>query len=170
MLKSCNAVCLGQFQRLTISALKANHGYVVPAILEPHGIERRDGRRPDGMTLFPFSDGKSLVWDATRVNTFAQTRLNAATTAAGGAAKEAEEAKRRKYDHLGRRFRFEPVAFETSGSCGPTTRAFLRELGARLTSVTGERRETEWLFQRCPLAVVRGNAASVLLTTAPEES
>ena len=141
----------------------------VPAILEPHGIERRDGKRPDGMTLFPFSGGKSLLWDATCVNSYAQSRLAAAATTAGGAAKEAEEAKRRKYAHLSPRFRFEPVAFETSGSCGPTTRVFLKELGARLASVTGERRETEWLFQRCSLAVVRGNAASVLLTTVPEE-
>ena len=142
----------------------------IPAILEPHGVELRDGKRPDGMTLFPFSDGRSLLWDATCVNSYAQTRLAAAATTAGGAAKEAEEAKRRKYAHLTSRFRFEPVAFETSGSCGPTTRIFLQELGARLTAVTGERRETQWLFQRCSLAVIRGNAASVLLTTVPEES
>ena len=44
----------------------------VPAILEPHGIELRDGKRPDGMTIFPFSNGKSLLWDATCVNSYIQ--------------------------------------------------------------------------------------------------
>ena len=33
-----------------------------------------------------------------------------------------------------------------------------------MSFVTGERRETEWLLQRCPIAMARGNATSVLLT------
>lgn len=138
----------------------------VPALLEPHGVDRGDGKRPDGMTIFPFSQGRSLVWDATCINSFADSHLAAAATKAGAAAHNAELAKRRKYVELVKRFRFEPVAFETGGACGPSTKVFLRELGSRLTAVTGERRETEWLLQRCSFAVIRGNAASILLTTA----
>ena len=144
----------------------------VPALLEPHGVDRGDGKRPDGMTLFPFSMGRCLVWDATCVNTYADSRLASATVKAGAAAGDAEAEKRRKYADLARRFRFEPVAFETSGSCGPSTAKLLREIGAQVSAVSGERRETEWLLQRCSIAVVRGNAASILLTrpSADEDS
>ena len=58
----------------------------VPSLLEPTGIDRGDGKRPDGMTLFPFTAGKSLVWDATCVNTYAASHLPATAAAAGAAA------------------------------------------------------------------------------------
>ncbi|KPI99111.1 hypothetical protein RR46_02328 [Papilio xuthus] len=32
----------------------------VPAVLEPNGIVRDDGKRPDGMTLIPWKNGRSL--------------------------------------------------------------------------------------------------------------
>ena len=41
-----------------------------PSVLEPVGLNRGDGKRPDGITIFPFSHGKALCWDATCVNTF----------------------------------------------------------------------------------------------------
>ena len=121
------------------------------------------------MTIFPFTMGRSLIWDATCVNTFANSRLASASVKAGAAAGDAEVEKRRKYADLCQRFRFEPVAFETSGACGPSTKKLLREIGAQVSAVTGERRETEWLLQRCSIAVARGNAASVLLTRSPED-
>ena len=36
--------------------------------------------------------------------------------------------------YIYRRFRFEPIAFETSGSCSPSTRKLLREIGPRCPS------------------------------------
>ncbi|KAJ0169558.1 hypothetical protein K1T71_014743 [Dendrolimus kikuchii] len=39
----------------------------VPAVLEPNGLIRDDGKRPDGMTLIPWSLGRPLVWDVTLV-------------------------------------------------------------------------------------------------------
>ena len=47
----------------------------VVAILEPRGLDRGDGRRPDGITVFPFRRGRMLMWDATCVNTFAGTNI-----------------------------------------------------------------------------------------------
>ena len=32
----------------------------IPSIMEPVGVDRGDGKRPDGLTVFPFSNGKSL--------------------------------------------------------------------------------------------------------------
>ena len=37
----------------------------LPSVLEPPGLDRGDGSRPDGITFFPFSGGRSLVWDCT---------------------------------------------------------------------------------------------------------
>ena len=42
----------------------------IPSILEPVGLDRGDGKRPDGISTFPFSQGKAICWDATCVNTF----------------------------------------------------------------------------------------------------
>ena len=43
----------------------------VPARLEPVGLLRSDGKRPDGASLIPWKMGKPLVWDATCVDTYA---------------------------------------------------------------------------------------------------
>merc|ERR1712012_109757 len=41
----------------------------VPAVREPPGLVRSDLKRPDGLTLFPWSNGRCLVWDFTCVDT-----------------------------------------------------------------------------------------------------
>ena len=134
----------------------------IPSILEPVGIDRGDGKRPDGITIFPFSRGKCLCWDATCVDTHSETQMNSSAVSAVGAADGAEERKRRKYAELGTRFRFEPVALETTGVFGTTTSTLVSEIGRRLKEATEDRRETLWLKQRLGLAVQRGNAFSIL--------
>ena len=37
--------------------------------LEPTGLMRLDGKRPDGVTLAPWKSGRLLVWDATCLDT-----------------------------------------------------------------------------------------------------
>ena len=65
---------VGRFQRHTALndimkyALSAAH---VPSRLEPTGLLRSDGKRPDGVTLAPWKCGQLLVWDATCPDTFA---------------------------------------------------------------------------------------------------
>ena len=39
----------------------------IPAVKEPSGLCRNDGKRPDGLTLIHWQRGKPLVWDATVV-------------------------------------------------------------------------------------------------------
>ena len=141
---------------------RALQGANVPSLLEPVGIDRGDGRRPDGITIFPFSEGKCLCWDATCVDTYAATHVNGSAVSPGSAAREAEDEKRRKYAALGARYRFEPIAMETAGTYGSTTGALLTEIGRRITNVTDDPRETLWLEQRISLAVQRGNAFSIL--------
>ena len=129
-------------------ALKASG---LNAIREPVGLERGDGKRPDGISVNPFSRGRALCWDATCTNTFA-----------GSAAAKAEISKRAKYPDLVRRFRFEPVAIETSGVYGPTTKIIVQEIGRKISQISGDKRETMWLKQRLSIAIQRGNALSIL--------
>ena len=37
----------------------------VPSVLEPRGLTSCGERRTDGLTMIPWSDGRSLAWDAT---------------------------------------------------------------------------------------------------------
>ena len=61
-----------------------------------------------------------------------------------------------------RRYRFEPVAIETSGVFGSSTRNIVNEIGKRISEKTGEKRESLWLKQRLNIAIQRGNALSNL--------
>ena len=136
----------------------------VPSTLEPVGVHRGDGKPPDGMTLFPYARGKSLVWDATVVDTYAACNLVPSAIEPGAAAQAAEIRKRVKYQALSDRFLFEPLAFETTGTCSASTRKLVKEIGQRIITETGDLRETDWLWQRLSLAIMRGNTTSVIAT------
>ncbi|XP_045777024.1 uncharacterized protein LOC123875316 [Maniola jurtina] len=100
----------------------------VPAVLEPNGLARSDGKRPDGMTLVPWKQGRSLVWDATCVDTLALSHIQVTSVAAGTAATKAERAKRRKYENIENNFIFVPFGVETMGSWGEDARSFFKDL------------------------------------------
>ena len=136
----------------------------IPSWLEPVGLATRDGRRPDGVTVYPYHQGKCLAWDATCVSTFCNRSLINSAIAPGSAAAAAEEDKRTKYSCLTDRYIFEPVAVEVTGVFGPSTRAFIQKLGRQVSACTGNKRETAWLTERISLAIVRGNAASIAAT------
>ena len=134
----------------------------IPARLEPPGLLRSDGKRPDGMTLVPWSSGRPLVWDATCSDTFAESYRSQATSGAGCVAALAEVRKQAKYSFLPTTYLFQPVAIETSGVVGPSTRAFLKDLGRRVRRQTGEAMATSYLLQRISMAVQRGNTAAIM--------
>ena len=48
----------------------------IPAIKEPSGVSRQDGKRPEGLTLIPWQGGKPLVWEVTTVSTLAQSYVD----------------------------------------------------------------------------------------------
>ena len=137
----------------------------VPAVLEPNGVLRDDSqKRPDGMTLVPWKEGKALVWDVTCVDTLCQTYRKGSSEQAGYAGNKAEENKRTKYRSLEGSYHFCPVGFETFGTFGPAASALLREVGKRIADRTGEKRSSEFLRQRISIDIQRGNAACVLGT------
>ena len=133
----------------------------IPSVLEPVGLDRGDGRRPDGLTTFPFSSGKCLAWDATCTDTFADSVITASALEPGTAARAAEARKEKRYASLATQYLFAPLAVETSGVIGPAATRLIKELGRRTAAATGERRETAWLWQRVSMAIIRGNAAAI---------
>ena len=40
----------------------------IPAVCEPPGLHRSDNKRVDGMTIFPWKEGKSLMWHVTPID------------------------------------------------------------------------------------------------------
>ncbi|XP_048000558.1 uncharacterized protein LOC125237492 [Leguminivora glycinivorella] len=135
-----------------------------PAILEPNGVSRDDGKRPDGMTLVPWKMGRVLVWDATCVDTLAPSHLPRTSNRAGAAAEAAEIKKMTKYRGLGHQYHFRAVGVETLGPWGPSAREVFKELSAKLKETTGDQRAGSFLSQRISIAIQRGNAASIFGT------
>lgn len=134
----------------------------IPAVLEPNGLCRDDGKRPDGITLIPWSKGLPLIWDYTCVDTLASSNLHLSAKEGVKLAMNAEDRKRRKYECLTNAHIFCPFAMETLGAWGPDARRLTKAIGQRITERTGELRATFFLKQRLSLAVQRGNASSII--------
>ena len=136
----------------------------MPSRLEPNGLYRSEGKRPDGMSLAPWKNGKCLIWDATCPDTYAPSHMAVAAGGAGEVAEQAEQAKCLKYSALESKFYFVPIAIESSGVFGPKAYSFLNDLGRRLISVSMDSQARQYLFQCISVAFQRGNAASILGT------
>ena len=141
----------------------------VPSRLEPTGLDRADGKRPDGITMVPWSNGRLLVWDATCVDTFAPSHLSMTASEVCAAANQAEQTKIKKYSYITSHAYhfFAPVAFETTGVCGPRSMSFLMDLGRRIVDTTGDKSSLAYLLQKFSVAIQRGNSASVSPPTLP---
>ena len=136
----------------------------MPSTLEPKGLCRRDDKRPDGLTLFSWSQGKSTVWDYTCHDTVCQSYIAGTSREARKAAEEAEQAKSNLYNELAADFNVIPVATETFGSWCPAGLKFIKEIGERMASRTGEKRSRYYLLQRISMAIQKGNVASIVGT------
>ena len=69
----------------------------IPAVKEPSGLDRQDGKRPDGLTLIPWHGGRSLVWDVMVVRPLAASYVDRAATDACTVADMAATRKTEKY-------------------------------------------------------------------------
>jgi hypothetical protein len=111
--------------------------------------------------VVPWRSGKSAVWDVTVADTLAVSYLPLTSVTAGGAAESAASRKEDKYAELTTNHIFIPIALESLGPVGSQATLFLKDLGRRLTLVTGDVRETAFLFQRVSVAIQRFNAVCV---------
>ena len=139
----------------------------LPSFLEPVGLTK-DGRRPDGLTLNPCYRGRSLVWDATVLDTFAESHYMVSAAIPGSVATDAETDKCQKYNDLLDNCYFQPVAIETTGVYGKSTAPFLSCLAKKLVDISGDPSERQWLHQHLSLAMVRGNKFDLILATLSE--
>ena len=65
-----------------------------------------------------------------------------------------------KYRQLANSHIFVPVAIESAGTWNHQAVQLVQELGRRMTAVTEDTREANYLFQRMSVALQRGNAVS----------
>jgi hypothetical protein len=130
----------------------------IPSIKEPQGLLRSDGKRPDGLTLIPWRDGRCATWDVTVTDTMATSYLHATSRTAGSAAEAAASRKEDKYVDISTNYHFFPLAFETLGPINQRGCDFLSSLGQRLSLVSDDPRESSFLFQRLSIAIQRFNS------------
>ena len=86
----------------------------------------------------------------------------------GAAAHRAAQNKTDKYASLASAHIFCPFAIETAGAWHETAIEVTQEIGRRITVVTEDTRETEFLLQRLSMALERGNAVSFQSTMITE--
>ena len=65
-----------------------------------------------------------------------------------------------KYSRLTSTHIFYPVVMETAGTWQHQAVELVKEIGRRTTNITGDERETYYLFQQMSIALQRGNAVS----------
>ena len=129
----------------------------IPATREPTGLSRSDGKRSDGASLIPWKRGKPLAWDVTVPDTYAASHIGETAENAGAAAKKAATNKIVKYNSLATTLNFIPIAIETTSPWNSEASEFIAELGKKITEVTLEPLQTQYLFQRLSIALQRGN-------------
>ena len=121
-----------------------------------------DGKRPDGVSITPWSAGKPLVWDATCPDTFAVSYQGFAVRTAEQVATRVETQKTEKYSNLSHSHNFIPISIKSTGVFGPRTIAFVKDLGRRIARQMGDWRATTYLKQHLVVASQRGNTVSVM--------
>ena len=98
----------------------------VPTLLEPNGVSRDDGKRPDGISLFSWKRGRLLCWDFTCSDTLAPSHLGTSSREAGKVAENAENVKMTKYSCLSHEYEVTPICVETLGPWGPSGHDFVQ--------------------------------------------
>ena len=131
------------------------------SILEPVGLDRGDGRRPDGMTSSPFKGGKALAWGATCTDSFSTSNLCSTILNPSSASCAAVDLKGQKYYQLVADIEFVPVADETSGIIGSAGCSLLTDIGHRILWATNDPCQMSYIFQQISVAIIRGNALSI---------
>ena len=121
----------------------------IPSQKEPMGLTR-DGsdKRVDGCTLIPWQCGRLVTWDVTIPDTLANSHLPRTSAVSGAAAEEASLRKISKYTGVRQRYDFVAIAVESLGPINEDGSIFFREIGKRLTTISGDPRETSFLLQR----------------------
>jgi len=142
----------------------------IPALMEPQGLSRDDGKRPDGLTLVPWQSGRSATWDVTVVHTLAPSYVSQNALQAGSATVAALVRELTKYNMLSATHIFFPVTVVTLGLLSDKAHSFIAEIGRRAVLCTADPRDTTFLYQRISLAIQRFNTLFLAITVTVSES
>jgi len=88
----------------------------------------------------------------------AESYIGDSATNAGSAAEAAATRKATKYAVLERTHIFQPVAAENLGTMNASAYGYLAGLGRKISAISGDDRETSYLFQRISVVIQRFNA------------
>ena len=127
------------------------------SIKEPQGLLRSDPKRPDGLTLIPWRDGRCATWDVTVTDTVVASYLNATSCTAAFWLKQQAYGRRstRQFHQI---ISFFPLAVETFEPINQASHDFISPLGHQLSLVSDDPRESPFLFQRLSVAIQRFNS------------
>ena len=103
----------------------------IPLILEPNGVSRSDGKRSDGMTVYPWKNGRIMVWDFTCSDTIVSRHIQISSAFPGKIAENAERAKLTKYCNLSADYEIILIGVENFGSWGPNKLKLIRKIGKK---------------------------------------
>ena len=105
-----------------------------------------DNKRPDGTTLLSWARPEGNLWQVTVPDTYAESHINDRMTSPDLAADQAAQQKMDKYSKLLSTHIFCPVAVETAGTWNGLAIELVQEIERRITAITGDVRETVFLF------------------------
>jgi hypothetical protein len=116
------------------------------------------GKRPDGISILPWKDGKRLAWDVIVTDSFAITYRQKALVGNGSVAEIAEKRKYDAYKGIEENYVFQPIAFESLGEFGPSTKKFMSVVGKALIRKTGDIRAAAFFRQRFSVELQKPNS------------
>ena len=100
-----------------------------------------------------------MCWDVTVSCPLTESYVARTASEAGAAAEMAATRKEEKYVDLSTRYFFRAdCGIETLGVFNASARVLFDDLGRRITSSSGEARETSFLYQRVSVLIQRYNA------------
>jgi len=94
----------------------------------------------------------------TVVSPLAVSYVDRAATDAGTVANMTASRKTEKYSSLSSAYMFEPIAVENLATFSSSTLDFLVQLGRRISSQSGDVRESSYLLQRISVAIRRSGS------------
>jgi len=127
-----------------------------------HRYQTQPDKRPDGVTLIPWKDGRCSTWDVTETDTMPKSYLPVTSQTSGAAAEVAVHRKTVKYAPLTQTYSFMAIAAKTMGVMNSDGIEFLDDLGRRITQVTDDNREKAFLYQWSFVLIHCYNAVAIL--------
>ena len=88
---------LAQVNDIIKGALSSAH---IPSIPEPNGVSRSNGKCPGGMTVYPWKNGRIMVWDFSCSDTIASSYIQIFSAFSGKVTESPKTAKLTKYCNL----------------------------------------------------------------------